>query len=169
MYDRSSAEFVRWRLAWAEKDNLRVSPCSTCFGPIADRFSGAGGIVVGTILQAASINYGMMLFARVFNGVFNGMLTSTVPTYQSECARPHQRGQLLLFSGSLITFVSHLLSIVVRIAQIDTIGYHDLVLGGPRILLHHRANRLAIPSRIPMRLHFCHVSPARYTNISRSS
>lgn len=47
----------------------------------------------------------MMLFARVFNGIFNGMLTSTVPTYQSECAKPHQRGQLLLFSGSLITFV----------------------------------------------------------------
>jgi MFS family permease len=61
--------------------------------------------VVGTILQAASINYGMMLFARIFNGIFNGMLTSTVPTYQSECAKPHQRGQLLLFSGSLITFV----------------------------------------------------------------
>jgi MFS family permease len=48
----------------------------------------------------------MMLFARIFNGIFNGMLTSTVPTYQSECAKPHQRGQLLLFSGSLITFVS---------------------------------------------------------------
>jgi len=116
MYDRSSFESIRWRLAWPKKDNLRVSPCSIRFGPIADRLSGAGGIVVGTILQAASINYGMMLFARVFNGVFNGMLTSTVPTYQSECARPHQRGQLLLFSGSLITFVSHFLRIVMRIA-----------------------------------------------------
>lgn len=64
-----------------------------------------------------------MIVARIFNGLFNGLLTSTVsgnllswsgnfswnlqvPTYQSECAKPHRRGQLLLLSGSLITFVS---------------------------------------------------------------
>lgn len=67
--------------------------------------------MAGTVLQTAAVNYGMMIFARVFNGIFNGMLTSTVPTYQSECAKPHRRGQLLLFSGSLITFVCQRLSL----------------------------------------------------------
>ncbi|RSH88976.1 hypothetical protein EHS25_002638 [Saitozyma podzolica] len=61
-------------------------------------------MVVGAILQTASVNYAMMLVARVITGVGNGLLTSTVPSYQSECAKPHRRGQLVLFEGSLITF-----------------------------------------------------------------
>jgi MFS family permease len=69
-------------------------------------FSGGIGVVIGTILQAASVNYGMMIFARIFNGIWNGLLTSVVPTYQAECSKPASRGKLLLFSGSLITFVS---------------------------------------------------------------
>jgi MFS family permease len=98
---------------------------STTSDAYANTPRGAAGIVAGTILQAASINYGMMIFARIFNGIFNGMLTSTVPTYQSECAKPHQRGQLLLFSGSLITFVSLLVSTLARWpceAKADTQG-----------------------------------------------
>lgn len=65
-----------------------------------------GGLImiVGAILQTASVNYAMMLVARVVTGVGNGLLTSTVPAYQSECAKPHRRGQLVLFEGSLITF-----------------------------------------------------------------
>jgi MFS family permease len=47
----------------------------------------------------------MMCVARVFNGIFNGLLTSTVPSYQSECAKPHQRGPLVILSGTLIGFV----------------------------------------------------------------
>lgn len=63
-------------------------------------------MIAGAILQAASINYAMMLVSRVVSGVGNGFLTSTIPAYQSECARPERRGQLVLFEGSLITFVS---------------------------------------------------------------
>lgn len=65
-----------------------------------------GGIImcVGAVLQTAAVNYAMMLVARVVTGVGNGLLTSTVPAYQSECAKPHRRGQLVLFEGSLITF-----------------------------------------------------------------
>ncbi|WVR03675.1 hypothetical protein IAU60_000670 [Kwoniella sp. DSM 27419] len=65
---------------------------------------GACIMVIGAILQTAAIDYAMMLVARVVTGVGNGLLTSTVPTYQSECAKPEQRGQLVLISGSLITF-----------------------------------------------------------------
>lgn len=65
-----------------------------------------GGVImcVGAVLQAAAVNYAMMLVARVVTGLGNGLLTSTVPAYQSECAKPHRRGQLVLFEGSLITF-----------------------------------------------------------------
>lgn len=61
-------------------------------------------MIIGAILQTASVNYAMLLVARVVTGVGNGLLTSTVPAYQSECAQPHRRGQLVLFEGSLITF-----------------------------------------------------------------
>jgi len=69
---------------------------------------GGIGIIVGTVLQTAAVNYEMMCVARVFNGIFNGLLTSTVPSYQSECAKPHQRGPLVILSGTLIGFVSHI-------------------------------------------------------------
>jgi len=61
-------------------------------------------MIIGAILQAASVNYAMILVARVVSGVGNGLLTSTIPAYQSECAPPEKRGQLVLVSGSLITF-----------------------------------------------------------------
>jgi hypothetical protein len=64
-------------------------------------------MIVGAILQAASINYAMILVS----GVGNGFLTSTIPAYQSECARPEKRGQLVLFEGSLITFVGRLVCV----------------------------------------------------------
>lgn len=66
------------------------------------------GIIIGTILQAASVNYGMIIFARIFNGIFNGMLTSTVPTYQSECSRPERRGPDVMISATVNIFVSWL-------------------------------------------------------------
>ncbi|WOO81318.1 Sugar transporter STL1 [Vanrija pseudolonga] len=65
-----------------------------------------GGVImiVGAAIQAGAVDYAMMLVGRVVTGLGNGLLTSTVPAYQSECAKPHRRGQLVLFEGSLITF-----------------------------------------------------------------
>ncbi|WVQ84416.1 hypothetical protein IAT38_006568 [Cryptococcus sp. DSM 104549] len=65
-----------------------------------------GGVImlVGAVLQTASVSYAMMIVARIVTGVGNGLLTSTVPAYQSECSKPHRRGQLVLAEGSLITF-----------------------------------------------------------------
>lgn len=65
---------------------------------------GGSIMIVGAALQAGSVDYAMMLVARVITGLGNGLLTSTVPAYQSECAKPQHRGQLVLFEGSLITF-----------------------------------------------------------------
>jgi MFS family permease len=66
---------------------------------------GGFGVIAGTALQCGSINYGMMVFSRIFNGVFNGMITSTVPTYQSECVSAKMRGPMLSISGALIGLV----------------------------------------------------------------
>lgn len=88
-------------------------------------------MTVGAILQAAAIDYPMMLVSRVVSGVGNGFLTSTIPAYQSECARPEKRGQLVLVSGSLITFVS-----VTDSALIP--GHHDSVLAQRRLFLSRR-------------------------------
>lgn len=83
-------------------DHGRVSAVTAATKLIS---SGGLGIVGATVLQTAAINYDMMCVARVVCGVFNGLLTSTVPAYQSECAKPHQRGPLVILSGSLIGFV----------------------------------------------------------------
>lgn len=89
--------------------NLAESRRSMCKLPLEASltFSAGIGIIIGTILQAASVNYGMMIFARIFNGIFNGMLTSTVPTYQSECSRPERRGPDVMISATVNIFVSH--------------------------------------------------------------
>ncbi|EIW82414.1 general substrate transporter [Coniophora puteana RWD-64-598 SS2] len=65
-----------------------------------------GGIImiVGAILQAASVNYAMMVVARIITGLGNGLNTSTVPSYHAECSPAARRGSLIMIEGSLITF-----------------------------------------------------------------
>lgn len=54
--------------------------------------------------MAASNSYGLLCFARIFTGIGNGMVTSTIPTWQSECAKPESRGFLIMNEGMLIGF-----------------------------------------------------------------
>ena len=61
-------------------------------------------MIIGTIFQAATFGYGPFVTGRVVGGIGNGMVTSTIPTWQSECARPHRRGFVIILSGALITF-----------------------------------------------------------------
>ena len=104
-------------------------------------------MIVGAVLQTAAIDYAMMLVARVITGVGNGLLTSTVPAYQSECAPPHRRGQLVLIEGSLITFVRIKDQTCLEITTVLIPGYHGFILGRPWIFLHHGRYLLAIPYR----------------------
>lgn len=46
----------------------------------------------------------MLCFARIFTGIGNGMVTSTIPTWQSECAKPEDRGYRIMNEGMLIGF-----------------------------------------------------------------
>ncbi|THH12256.1 hypothetical protein EW145_g156 [Phellinidium pouzarii] len=65
-----------------------------------------GGIImiIGAILQTASISYAMMIVARIITGIGNGLNTSTVPSYHAECSPAKKRGSFIMIEGSLITF-----------------------------------------------------------------
>lgn len=73
------------------------------WGRRSSTFWGSAIMILGTIMQAGSFEYGLFISGRVVGGVGNGMVTSTIPTWQSECARPEKRGFLILISGALIS------------------------------------------------------------------
>ncbi|KAK5107090.1 hypothetical protein LTR62_001874 [Meristemomyces frigidus] len=69
---------------------------------------GAAIMVVGVVIQVtAYTGYSPMaqfLVGRVVTGVGNGINTSTIPTYQAECSRSHNRGLLICIEGGVIAF-----------------------------------------------------------------
>lgn len=76
------------------------------WGRKSSTFWGSLIMILGTVFQAAAsrpASYALIVIGRVVGGVGNGMVTSTIPTWQSECARPHQRGFLITLSGALIS------------------------------------------------------------------
>ncbi|KAF5262430.1 hypothetical protein FOXYS1_6853 [Fusarium oxysporum] len=72
------------------------------WGRKSSTFWGCVAMLIGTIMQAAANSYGLFVGGRVIAGIGNGMATSTIPTWQSECAPPEKRGLLVLISGCLI-------------------------------------------------------------------
>ncbi|KAI5119895.1 hypothetical protein M0805_003699 [Coniferiporia weirii] len=64
-----------------------------------------GGVImiIGAILQTASVSYAMMVVARIITGIGNGLNTSTVPSYHAECSPAAKRGSFIMIEGSLIT------------------------------------------------------------------
>ena len=60
-------------------------------------------MVVGAIIQASSFQLAQFIVGRIVTGYGNGLNTSTVPTWQSECSRSHRRGMLVMIEGALIT------------------------------------------------------------------
>ena len=76
----------------------------------------AGGIimVVGAVISTAAFGpqwgLGQFVVGRVISGLGNGMDTATIPVWQSECSRAHNRGFLVCFEGAIIavgTFVAY--------------------------------------------------------------
>ncbi|KAH7384920.1 sugar porter family MFS transporter [Cadophora sp. MPI-SDFR-AT-0126] len=66
-------------------------------------FLGTSIMVIGVILQASAYSIAQFIIGRIITGIGNGLNTSTVPTWQSECSRSHRRGQLVMIEGALIT------------------------------------------------------------------
>lgn len=73
------------------------------WGRRSSTFWGSSVMIVGTAMQASAHEYGLFCAGRVVGGIGNGMVTSTIPTWQSECARPEKRGKLITLSGALIS------------------------------------------------------------------
>lgn len=49
--------------------------------------------LIGATLQAAAQNLAMVLVGRIMAGWAVGVLSMSVPIYQSECAHPKTRGE----------------------------------------------------------------------------
>ncbi len=49
--------------------------------------------LIGAVLQTAAQHLGMVLAGRIMAGWAVGLLSMSVPVYQSECAHPKKRGQ----------------------------------------------------------------------------
>lgn len=61
-------------------------------------------MLIGAVLQTASVNRGMIYAARIITGFGNGANTSTVPVYQAETSTAKQRGQLIAIDSCIIIF-----------------------------------------------------------------
>lgn len=66
-------------------------------------FYGALIMTIGAVLQCTSYGLPQFIVGRIVTGVGNGLITSTVPMWQSECAKPEVRGKLVMVEGALIT------------------------------------------------------------------
>jgi MFS family permease len=66
-------------------------------------FVGSAIMVVGATLQTSAFSLGHLIAGRIITGIGNGMNTSTVPSWQSECSKSHRRGQMVMIEGALIT------------------------------------------------------------------
>ncbi|RKU47454.1 hypothetical protein DL546_009029 [Coniochaeta pulveracea] len=80
-------------------------------GLLTDRFGrktsiqiGACIWVVGSIIQAASVDIAMLIVGRVINGFSVGICSAQVPVYISELAPPSMRGRLVGFQQWAITW-----------------------------------------------------------------
>lgn len=65
--------------------------------------------IVGTAIQAGSVNVGMMIAGRAIAGVATGALLTIVPLYIAELAPPENRAFLVALKG-LLTAIGYLIS-----------------------------------------------------------
>lgn len=66
-------------------------------------FCGCITMTIGAILQCTAYSLPHWIVGRIVTGIGNGMNTSTVPTWQSESSKAHDRGKLVMIEGMLIT------------------------------------------------------------------
>ncbi|KIK35386.1 hypothetical protein CY34DRAFT_57240, partial [Suillus luteus UH-Slu-Lm8-n1] len=59
-------------------------------------------MIVGAILQTSAFSFVHLIFARIFTGYGNGLITSTVPTYHAELSPSAKRGRMIMMEGTLI-------------------------------------------------------------------
>lgn len=65
--------------------------------------TGCSIMTIGAIIMSSSHHLVQFIIGRIITGIGNGINTSTVPTWQSESAKSHDRGKLVMIEGALIT------------------------------------------------------------------
>ncbi|KAF4609468.1 hypothetical protein D9613_012243 [Agrocybe pediades] len=60
--------------------------------------------VIGSILQCASVNRGMLVVGRIISGISVGLASAVVPIYQSEITAPSIRGRMVSLQQWSITW-----------------------------------------------------------------
>ncbi|KAG0636364.1 general substrate transporter [Tuber brumale] len=70
--------------------------------------SGASVMILGVIIQVTAYvghqSLAQFVVGRIVTGIGNGMNTSSIPTYQAECAKTKNRGLLICIEGGSIAF-----------------------------------------------------------------
>ncbi|KAI5778312.1 general substrate transporter [Geopyxis carbonaria] len=66
-------------------------------------FVGMAFMIVGGALQASAWSLAQMVIGRVLSGIGLGLQVATIPTWQSECAKPTSRGKWVMVEGGLQT------------------------------------------------------------------
>ncbi|KAL2835659.1 sugar transport protein [Aspergillus pseudoustus] len=65
-------------------------------------FLGCIIVSIGAILEAAAFDLPTFIVGRVICGIGTGLNTATMPVWQAECTKPHQRGPIMAFETSLV-------------------------------------------------------------------
>ncbi|KNG91521.1 hypothetical protein ANOM_000016 [Aspergillus nomiae NRRL 13137] len=72
------------------------------FGRRRPIFLGCLIVSIGAILQASASTLVQFIIGRVICGLGTGLNTATVPVWQAECTKPHQRGPIMAIGTSLV-------------------------------------------------------------------
>ncbi|KAI5204437.1 general substrate transporter [Aureobasidium subglaciale] len=65
---------------------------------------GMAFMLVGGALQCSAWSVAQLTVGRVISGIGLGLQVATIPSWQSECAKPHSRGRWVMIEGGLQTF-----------------------------------------------------------------
>ncbi|VEU21409.1 DEKNAAC102209 [Brettanomyces naardenensis] len=76
--------------------NLRFSDA---YGRLKATFLGCLLMIIGAILQCSSFSIAQFVVGRVVTGLGNGLITSSIPVYESETTRPEVRGKMVMLFG----------------------------------------------------------------------
>lgn len=82
---------------------LSCSYTADRFGRRPIIFAGAVLTLIGEVLQASAFSLPQLIIGRLMLGAGVGMLSGVVPTWQSECSSPKNRGQHVVVMGLFIS------------------------------------------------------------------
>ncbi|KAL2386448.1 hypothetical protein RJZ90_000585 [Blastomyces dermatitidis] len=96
-------------------------------------FTGCITMSIGALLQCTAYDLPHFIVGRIVTGIGNGINTSTVPTWQSETAKSHDRGKLIMIEGALITggitfsyWVNYVRALMIASIGFAWIGEHEV-------------------------------------------